>query len=235
MINLSVGEHKCKIPQGWNEINLKDYSKIYEIIQQNVFVEPTDVDKFKTDLEISALNSERSLHNIKLNRKVFSQFTGIDKQTINQVDGNEMAETLMLMSNFLNSEIQKKAIEPELEKSFSLKGKQYFFPIAEMKTSTFGDYIEASQLDLLAEKNKAGRFGVIAEQMAVLCRQRGEVYDEQLVAKKTKMFGELKMDVVWDFLFFLTKQMNILEKHSQTYLKTEAETKTDTQQIIGKL
>ena len=104
-----------------------------------------------------------------------------------------------------------------------------------MKTSTFGDYIEASQLDLLAEKNKAGRFGVIAEQMAVLCRQRGEVYDEQLVAKKTKMFGELKMDVVWDFLFFLTKQMNILEKHSQTYLKTEAETKTDTQQIIGKL
>tara|TARA_R100001244_G_scaffold19724_4_gene20567 strand:+ start:1851 stop:2558 length:708 start_codon:yes stop_codon:yes gene_type:complete len=235
MINLKVGDQQCKIPQAWNEINLKNYTKIYEIINQNIFVEPTEGNEPTTDADIKTLNTERGLHNIRINRRVFSEFTGIDKHTINQVDGNEMSETLMLMSNFLNSEISAKAIEPEQKKSFSLKGKQYFFPIAKMKTSTFGDYIEASQLDLLAEKNKAGRFGVIAEQMAVLCRENGEKYDEQLVAKKTKMFGDLTMDIVWEFLFFLTKQTNTLKKHSQMYSKAEIETTTDTQQNIGTL
>ena len=207
MINLKIGEHKCCIPQAWNEINLKNYTKIYEIINQNIFIEPTVEPTNEGD--IKALDVERGLHNVRVNRRVFSEFTGIDKQIINQVDGNEMSETLMLMSQFLNLEINAKSIKTEQKKSFSLKGKQYFFPIGKMKTSTFGDYIEASQLDLLAEKNKAGRFGVIAEQMAVLCREKNEVYDEDKVAKKTKMFGDLTMDIVWDFIFFLTKQMNI--------------------------
>ena len=232
MINLTVGDKKCKIPQAWNEINLKDYTKIYEIINQNTFQEPTE--KPTTVEEIEALEKERGLHNIKINRLVFSEFTGIDKQTINQVDGNEMSKTLLIMSNFLNSEISKKSIDPEHKISFSLKGKEYYFPIAKMKTSTFGDYIEASQLDLLAEKNKAGRFGVIAEQMAVLCRESGEQYDEQLVAKKTKIFGALTMDIVWEFIFFLTKQTNTLKKHIPTSLKTETEMTIDTQQTIGK-
>jgi len=232
MINLTVGDQQCKIPQSWNEINLKDYTKIYSIIKANEFVEPDTTDVSPDHL--NAIQTERALHNVRTNREVFSEFTGIDKQTINQVDGNEMSDTLMIMSNFLNSEVTTKSLEPNQKMSFTLKGKEYFFPISEMQTSTFGDYIEASQLDMLAEKHKAGRFGVIAEQMAVLCRERGEVYDEEIVAKKTKMFSALTMDIVWDFIFFLTIQANTSNRHIQTCSKTGIETKIDTQQIIGK-
>tara|TARA_R110000751_G_scaffold54638_2_gene117475 strand:+ start:1769 stop:2476 length:708 start_codon:yes stop_codon:yes gene_type:complete len=233
MINLSVGEIKCKIPQSWNEINLKDYSKIYSIINNNIFIEPNEDDAPTNDLQIKALDAERNLHNVKINRQVFSEFTGIEKNIINKVDGEEMSKTLNTMSNFLNSEVERKITKPENKKSFTIKNKEYFFPLTEMKTTTFGDYIEAAQLDMLAQKNEAGRFGVIAEQMAVLCREQNEVYDEQLVAKKTKIFSELKMDVVWDFLFFLTKQVNTYKKPIRTYLKTETEMTTDTQQTIG--
>ena len=106
---------------------------------------------------------------------------------------------------------------------------------SKMTESTFGDFIETAQLDMLTEKNKAGKFGVIAEQMAILCREVGEVYNEQKVLKKSKLFKGLTMDVVWNFVFFLTKQTNIYKKNSRTYLKAESETKIDTQQKIGKL
>ena len=233
MLNLKVGEISCKIPNQWDEMILKDYSKIYAIIKQNQFVEPSEDDMPSSESEVKALDSQRNLHNVKLNRSIFCELTGIDKETINRVDANEMANTLVLMTNFLNGEIEKKEIEESVKYSFDFKNKKYFFPIAEMKKSTFGDYIEAAQLDMLAENNEAGKFGVIAEQMAILCREEGEEYNEEKVIVKTKLFQNLKMDVVWDFIFFLNTQIKICNQHSQMFLKTATEMKTDTQQVTG--
>ena len=125
MINLSVGEIKCKITQSWNEISLKDYSQIYSIINKNIFIEPNEDDAPKNDLQIKALDAERNLHNVKINRQVFSEFTGIEKNIINKVDGEEMSKTLNTMSNFLNSEVERKITKPENKKSFTIKNKEY--------------------------------------------------------------------------------------------------------------
>ena len=235
MINLKVGEHDCKIPQSWSEMNLGEWNAIYEIMKQNEFVSPYDNDAVLTDDEKKLLKTQQDLHNIKVNRKVFSKMTGIDEQTIDRVDAKQMSNTLTTMTNFLNSEVERKTIDAEHKHSFTLKGKKYYFPIAEMRESTFGDFIEAAQLDLLSEKNKIGRFGVIAEQMAILCREQNEEYDEQKVAKKTRLFKELTMDVVWDFIFFLNQQISIYKTNTQMFSKTEIEMETDTQPQIGKL
>tara|TARA_R110000803_G_scaffold1191_4_gene3862 strand:- start:278 stop:982 length:705 start_codon:yes stop_codon:yes gene_type:complete len=233
MINLVVGEIECKIPSQWNEITLKEYSKIYSIIKNNEFIEPNEDQQLTKDFDLKELNASRNLHNIKVNRKVFSEFTGIDEATINLVDGNEMSETLTLMTNFLNQDVEEMAVEDGVKNSFKYKDKQYFFPIAEMKNSTFGDFIEAAQLDMLAEKHESGKFGVIAEQMAILCREQNELYDEQLVMKKTKMFENLTMEKVWGFIFFLNKQISTYKKNIQTFSNPEIEMITDTQQTIG--
>ena len=233
MINLVVGEIECKIPSKWDEITLKEYSKIYSIIKNNEFIEPNEDQQLTKDFDLKELNASRNLHNIKVNRKVFSEFTGIDEATINLVDGNEMSETLTLMTNFLNQDVEEMAVEDGVKNSFKYKDKQYFFPIAEMKNSTFGDFIEAAQLDMLAEKHESGKFGVIAEQMAILCREQNEVYDEQLVMKKTKMFENLTMEKVWGFIFFLNKQISTYKKNIQTFSNPEIEMITDTQQTIG--
>tara|TARA_R110000851_G_scaffold253126_2_gene405579 strand:+ start:1914 stop:2618 length:705 start_codon:yes stop_codon:yes gene_type:complete len=234
MINLVVGEIECKIPSKWSEITLKEYSKIYSIIKNDAFVEPNEDQQPKTDTAKKALKLERDLHNIKTNRKVFSTFTGIDEATINLVDGEQMGETLLLMTNFLNGDVEEMVIEDGVKNSFTYKGKKYFYPIAEMKESTFGDFIETAQLDMLAEKHESGKFGVIAEQIAILCREQNEVFDEQLVIKKTKMFENLTMEKVWGFIFFLSKQINTYKANIQTFINPETEMITDMQRTIGK-
>jgi len=235
MINLLVGKTKTKIPNSWDEITLDKYSKIYEIIKENEFEEPTHEDGFKTDQQLKVIESQRNLNNLKVNKLVFQELTGLTNEIVNNSNAEKMSNVLMTMTNFLNSNItDNEKIDGE-QKSFKYKNKEYFFPKSKMTESTFGDFIETAQLDMLTEKNKAGKFGVIAEQMAILCREVGEVYNEQKVLKKSKLFKGLTMDVVWNFVFFLTKQTNIYKKNSRTYLKAESETKTDTQQKIGKL
>lgn len=233
MINLKIGDKKCKIPNAWDQITLGKYEKIYQIIKDNEFKEPEQENEFMSDEEYKIVEDERALNNVKINQLVFQELTGIDKQTINRCDNKDMQSALLTMSNFLNSDVTKSEYIDGEKKSFTYKNKKYFFPVAKMQTSTFGDFIETAQLNMLADKAKAGRFSVIGEQMAILCREDGEEYDEQKVIKKTKLFKNLTMDVVWDFVFFLTTQTNIYKKNTRTFLKTETEMKTDTQPQIG--
>ena len=230
MINLTVGKHNVKLPEKWSEITLKEYAKIYETIRQNKFIEPTEE---QTEDEIIQTNQNRALHNVKLNRKVFSEFSGISEEILNNTNSKQVEAVLELMNKFLNNDV---AVNKDGHiGSFKLKGKTYYMPQINMVGNTFGDFIETAQLDILSEQQKTSKFSHIAEQMAILCRERDEQYDENLVKKKTKLFADLDMGVVWNFIFFLTKQINIYKPHIQMYSKAVTETQTDTQPKIGKL
>ena len=233
MINITVGKQNVKLPEKWSEITLKEYAKIYETITRNKFVEPSD-DVTLTKEEITNIDNERLLHNVKLNRKVFSEFSGISEEVLNNTKAEQVQKVLELMNKLLNADVERKG-NKELDRSFKLKGKTYYLPKINMETSTFGDFIESAQLDILAEQQKTSKFSHVAEQMAILCREQNEVYDEELVKKKTRLFNDLDMGVVWNFIFFLTKQINTYKPHIQMYLNKVTETKIDTQPKIGKL
>ena len=75
-----------------------------------------------------------------------------------------------------------------------------------------GDYIESTQLDMYAKEMDGGRFGVLPEQMAILCRKLDEVYDEDSIPAKAEKFRGITMDTAWEFAFFLTHQNIKLKK-----------------------
>ena len=209
MINLKVGENNCRIPEKWTEVKLKDYEKLYALMVQNEFKEPEE--KPTTEDAIDILEKERALHNVRINRKVFAELTGLSEEIINQTDVKQMNETITLMTNFLNKSSGQYE-QNDNAFSFKHKGKTYFFPLINMESNTFGDYIETAQLEMIAQKQDAKKMSVVAEQMAILCREKGEVYNEQLVQKKTKMFRELNMDVVWKFIFFFEQTNKYMQE-----------------------
>ncbi len=75
-----------------------------------------------------------------------------------------------------------------------------------MYNNTFGDYIEATQLDMTIENMKHGVFDVLPEQMAILCREAGEVFDEKLVKEKTEKFKKFNNGHHLGVQFFLSIQ-----------------------------
>ena len=107
---------------------------------------------------------------------------------------------------------------------FEFEGETYFFPKEFLKRNTFGDYIESTHLESTIQIMKHGRFDVLPEQMAILCRKTGEEYDDDKIPQKSDKFKELTMDIVWEFSFFLTMQSVKLTRTFQTFLgKTEEE------------
>ena len=69
---------------------------------------------------------------------------------------------------------------------------------------------------------KHGKFDVLPEQMAILCRKIGEKYDDDIIPEKTEKFKNLTMVIVWEFAVFLTEKSITLSKTFQTFLgKTE--------------
>ena len=65
---------------------------------------------------------------------------------------------------------------------------------------------------------KHGKFDVLPEQMAILCRKASEEYDDDAIPAKADKFKKLSMDIVWEFSFFLTMQSVKLTRTFQTYL-----------------
>ena len=88
-----------------------------------------------------------------------------------------------------------------------------------LKKNTYGDFIESTQLDMTIDSMKNGRYDILPEQMAILCRRIGEEYDEDLIAEKAEKFKNLKMDSVMEFAFFLTNQSIKLQRAFNTSLE----------------
>ncbi len=67
---------------------------------------------------------------------------------------------------------------------------------------------------------KHGKFDVLPEQMAILCRKIDEEYDDDIISSKSDKFKQLTMDIVWEFSF-LTMQSVKLTRTFQMFLGKE--------------
>ena len=98
--------------------------------------------------------------------------------------------------------------------SFDFEGETYYFPSEFLRKETYGDFIESTQLDMYIKDMANGKYDILPEQMAILCRRIDEEYDEDVIPEKAEKFKELTMDIIWEFSFFLTLQSIKLQKLS---------------------
>ena len=66
---------------------------------------------------------------------------------------------------------------------------------------------------------KNGRFDILPEQMAILCKSVDEEVDLDNIDEKAKAFKRLTMDIVWEFAFFLNRQTTNSLNVIQTFLE----------------
>ena len=209
MVEIKIQEKSYDIPTDWNDITLKYWCGLYSIINQYN----------KRDDEGNVIEAEHSeVELLKMNRDIFIYLTGISHDEMNMLDVDSVNTAVTTFSQTLE-EYKPKGID-----KFELDGDEYLFPKEFLRRNTFGDYIESTHLESTIEIMKHGRFDVLPEQMAILCRKVDEEYDDDAIPAKTEKFKELTMDFVWEFSFFLTMQSVKLTRTFQMFLgKTEEE------------
>ena len=222
-ISLKQGEEKrdIVIPTEWKDMTLEYWCGMTTIIKshfdkaqlrKNSQENNKDEDHTLKYLEFAEDQLE-DFQNLQLNKDLFCFMTNLDKESINLISIDSVTEVISVLDSLVE-EYNPKGIS-----SFECEGETYFFPHEFLKRNTYGDYIESTQLDMQIDTMKHGKFDVLPEQMAILCRKIGEEYDDDKIIEKTKMFRNLKMDIVWEFSFFLTQRNINLAKLSSMYLE----------------
>jgi len=203
------------IPTEWKDMTLKYWTGLAEIINTNR--KKTELKKNSVEETTDQAFIEQELNNIeffdeiKLSKDIFCYVSGIDQKDIEKVNMEGIHKVINAM-NVLQEEY-----EPTGVRKFKFEEEEYYFPTENLTKNTYGDFIESTQLDMAIDSFKAGRFSILAKQMAILCRKRGEKYDDEKIDEKAKKFENLTMDIVMEFGFFLTIQNSRLLETFHTY------------------
>ena len=215
-------ERDVVIPVEWKDITVKYWGELSTIIKKHHTEASTEDEKKNNErhelLEnplLSDLVKENPLNDsqiLKMNSDIFTYITGLTKEETSMIDVSKVTQVISLI-NKLTEEYKPKGI-----RSFEFEGEEYFFPSEFFRKQTYGDFIESTQLDMYIKDMENGRFDILPEQMAILCRRADEEYDESLIPNKAEKFRGLTMDIIWEFSFFLTQQTERLAKLSPIYL-----------------
>ena len=210
MVEITIQDKKYDIPTDWKDITLEWWCGLYSIISRHNDND-AEVQVELTDVEV-----------LRMNRDMFMYLTKIDLNTMNKLDMDSVNEAISVVSELLQE------YEPTGIDRFEFEGETYLFPKEFLKRNTFGDYIESTHLDNTINIMKNGKFDILPEQMAILCRKVDEEYDDDLIPEKTERFKQLTMDIIWEFSFFLTMQSVKLTRTFQMFLgKTEEEVEVE--------
>ena len=182
----------------WGELTIEDFHGLYQVIYkyEDIDLETDDANKLLFLREYTSFILQEKM----------------DK--VNAMDIKDVEHLVASTENLL-SEYKRKNI-----RKFKLENEWYFFPVDNLRKATFGEYIETTQLEINSKLLKNGKFDIVAEQMARLCKKAGEMnkyLEEDEILKRADKFKKLTMDVVWEFCFFLFNQQIVLQKIIPTY------------------
>lgn len=222
-VTLKQGKDKrdVDIPTEWSDMTVEYWGGMANIIKKHydkaqLKKAALEEDYKKQDTDASAFTdmgeydfNEYEL--LKLNTDLFAYVTQLDKKAMQNVSLESVTEVIGTIHALLQE------YKPKGLRSFDFEGDKYYFPSEMLQKNTYGDFIESTQLEMYIENMKHGRFDILPEQMAILCRKIDEEYDDDAIPAKAEKFKKLTMDIIWEFSFFLTMQNNILLKLSQSY------------------
>ncbi len=206
MLNIEINNKEYNIPNKWEEMTLDYYCGIYEIIKKYQITE--DEQNSENDLTKYLASQENKMY-----RDLFIYMTKIDEKTMKNVPISDVFAVIECLEEIME-EYKPKGLD-----YFEFEGDIYYFPLDFLRTGTFGDYIESQQLEMNTQYLKNGRFDILPEQMAILCKKVDEEVDLDDIDEKAKKFRGLTMDIVWEFSFFLNKRtlasLNVIKTFSE--------------------
>tara|TARA_R110002020_G_scaffold358437_4_gene570727 strand:+ start:2411 stop:3097 length:687 start_codon:yes stop_codon:yes gene_type:complete len=212
---LRLNEKSVKIPENWAEVPFSRFLEFSNLSKTFKTKEEME-EEYKDDKETKEYKI--TLDNLKANTKVASFWTGLTEDEISMCDIDSINE-LMEDLNFMTQ-----TYTPININSFKFKDEEYFVPETGMRKNTFGDYIEAEQVEINNKELEDGKLESLPMQTAILCKKKEELgtnLSEDTVMERTDIFKELDMATIWDVGFFLTKHEQRLLSSTLMYLKQE--------------
>lgn len=247
MIAIRVKNTEAELVENWSELTLKQGIELHRVAHQlpdtvkemyrlmfEGFEEDSEsMEKVKT-LQAKITERQRVRELPQLYGDFIRILTTLDEEVIEKL-------TPLARTSFYNKHLLRFVIgilffpvdfEPSNPDSFEIKGIKYYLPKSrtlyigseEVEEPFFEgtalEFTETADLELAAKELEGGRFEMAANIIAILCRPKGEPYNEQVSLIRVPTFKKhLQMDTVWEVFFCIIESFNIARTFTPTYLR----------------
>lgn len=196
MIIVEVNGKKKEIPSKYSEMKVSEFIGYWKILQ-------------KYDLEQEDDIIKRDSDEMDCTKEIVAKMLGLSNEEMLMIPYDKASEVIKIFNTMLN----QSAYDGDYSGwTFVHNGESYWFPKLTLDKMTFGEYAEVKQLEAILGQDIENRFDFIPQQMAVLCRKKGEGKYDYNREEREKEFEDLTMNIVMRFAFFLSKWNNLLNK-----------------------
>ena len=148
--------------------------------------------------------------------KHISFWTGAEEKLIRKCKAEDIAGVYAVHQNYLAP------VENTTFNCFELSGEIYYLPQRFMQNSTIEDFAEANEYEKQLADVMNGQYKALPKVAAVLCRKKGEGFDDYKVEERAKLFESmLNADDLFQVGFFLLRQSEKLQKDLQIYTTSQ--------------
>lgn len=189
MIIIEVDNKEVKIPSKYSEIKVKDFTSYWKILNKYDLLQEDDVIKRDSD-------------EMDCTIEIVAHLLGVKKEEALNIPYDKANEIVTVFNNLLSKDTFS---EDYSSWCFVHNGESYWFPKLSLDKMTFGEYAEVKQIEAILGQDVGNKFDFIPQQMAILCRKKGEGKYDYNREEREKEFEDLTMDTVMRFAFFLSK------------------------------
>lgn len=249
MYHLTVAGKDKKLIQHWSEMRLNQADRLYKIMER---MPDKMREIYKTTLREQTKQTKAKLIKLysklttKETAKTFPQFYGMIICALSDITRNEMDHVLhdsrtqiyqMTMQGGVSCEsvvmgLMEFPFDYDIKaiKEFKLKKETLLLPTYKVQLGTeipmanepIITFAEATDLQIFADQLSLGKYNILANIISILCRPKGEEYDEEKSLERAKDILKLPMDIVWEVFFCTIKQFDMLQTHTWICLAEEA-------------
>lgn len=226
MILLKIGEQQYRVAGGWEDITIRQASDLLAIPMPDKLrkmytagmtpgTKPEEAEKLAQAIIDSITLHERHKEFPKYYSKCIEVLSDIPGKVLSKTSVSSIVPLYMIYVqkfvegiHFFPADYDYKEVT-----GFELDGVTYQLPVdrkifgqsVPMVDVTALEFAESADLMIHTARLTDDRdFGRVANMIAILCRQKGEPYDEEVSLKRAEVFRDnLKMDVAWNVFFSL--------------------------------
>jgi hypothetical protein len=226
MINIKI-DKTYSLPEYWSEITCKTAGELFAIPIPKALKDNYDYLTKVTKTEPIITDIDLKKHIPEYFGKVISLLGNVPENIIAKTNRQDR---YAIYNEYLEKFVIGVHYEPfdykvQNLKSFEVDGETLYFPEPKEKLGriipmdiTTWEFTESVDLEIFCGQFAEGKYYVAPNIASILCRPKGEEYDEETCLERAKKMQDLPMDVVWEVFFCLLELLNLHEKHALKYL-----------------
>lgn len=245
MYILEINNKQYKKAQDWPDITIAESIQLYHLIDKmpaklrRLYELLAKEQTPETQKEIDTINdgitdTEQKKTFPSFYGKVLNILSTIPQAVINRIDWSyrtehfyfKLGDGISCESIIIGLLVAPIDFTPKYIESFELDGETLMLPQSKevlgnnipLYNEDALTFCESADLELFSDGMAGGRYEWATNLISILCRPKGEQYDEARSLERAKKMDTLTMDIFWEVFFCATKCFNISNANTLTSL-----------------